>query len=197
VSASALVGLDVAGDADAWRAAGFAVDADGACRLGHVRMQTGVGETGISNWVVGDAATVEPATHPNGAILLDHLVVFTDDPDRTIAAYAERGLEVRRVRACSAAVAGVLLAGTAASKTRTIIIENLHFDPQTLTVKSGDRITWVNKDLFPHTATADSKIFDSQGIAPNASWVFVAGKPGTYTYACAFHPTMKGTVTVQ
>jgi hypothetical protein len=101
VSAPALVGLDVAGDADAWRAAGFAVDADGACRLGHVRMQTSVGETGISNWVLGDAATVEPATHPNGAILLDHLVVFTDDPDRTIATYAERGLEVRRVRELS------------------------------------------------------------------------------------------------
>jgi len=98
VSAPALVGLDVAGDAEAWRAAGFAVDADGGCRLGHVRMQTDVGETGISSWVFGDASAVEPAPHPNGAILLDHLVVFTDDPDRTIASYAGLGLEVRRVR---------------------------------------------------------------------------------------------------
>jgi hypothetical protein len=98
VSAPALVDLDVAGGADAWRAAGFAVDTDGACRLGHVRMQTGVGETGISNWAFGDEAAVEPATHPNGAILLDHLVVFTDDPDRTIAAYVRLGLVVWRVR---------------------------------------------------------------------------------------------------
>ncbi len=30
--------------------------------------------------------------------LLDHLVVFTDDPDRTVADYADLGLEVRRVR---------------------------------------------------------------------------------------------------
>jgi hypothetical protein len=93
-----LVGIEVAGLADAWRAAGFAVDADGVCRLGHVRMQTGVGETGIANWTLGDEPVVEPATHPNGALILDHLVVFTDDPDRTVLAYAQLGLEVRRVR---------------------------------------------------------------------------------------------------
>jgi len=98
VNAPALVGLDVAGDADSWRDAGFTVDADGGCRLGHLRMQTGVGDSGISGWTLGDPATVEPAVHPNGALLLDHLVVFTDDPDRTVHAYADLGLSVRRVR---------------------------------------------------------------------------------------------------
>jgi len=98
VSGPALIGLDVAGDADAWGSAGFTVDADGGCRLGHVRMQTGVGETGIAKWELGDVGSVAPAAHPNGATLLDHLVVFTDDPERTIAGYAHLGLEVRRVR---------------------------------------------------------------------------------------------------
>ena len=98
MSAPALVGLDLAGDADAWRHAGFAVDDDGAVRLGHVRMQTGVGEHGISDWELGDEGGVEPASHPNGAIGLDHLVVFTDDPERTILGYSQLGLEVRRVR---------------------------------------------------------------------------------------------------
>src|SRR4051812_11975730 len=98
MTAPVLVGLDVAGDADAWREAGFAVDADGVCRLGHVRMQTGVGERGISGWFLGPSVVVEPAVHPNGSIVLDHLVVFTDDPDRTVVSYAELGLEVRRVR---------------------------------------------------------------------------------------------------
>ena len=98
MNAPALIGLDVAGDADSWREAGFTVDADGGCRLGHVRMQTGVGAVGISKWELGDAGSVEPAGHPNGSVLLDHLVVFSDDPDRTTAEYAELGLEVRRVR---------------------------------------------------------------------------------------------------
>ncbi len=93
-----LIGLEVAGDADAWREAGFAVDPEGVCRLGHVRIQTGVGERGIAGWTLGMQPMVEPAEHPNGALSVDHLVVFTDDPDRTTAVYADRGLEVRRVR---------------------------------------------------------------------------------------------------
>lgn len=96
--APVLVAVDVAGTADAWRAAGFAVDPDGGCRLGHVRLQTGVGETGIADWTLGDKSVVEPAEHPNGALILDHLVVFTDDPDRTVLSYAQLGLDVRRVR---------------------------------------------------------------------------------------------------
>jgi plastocyanin len=78
-----------------------------------------------------------------------------------------------------------------------VTIENVRFDPQDLTVKRGERVTWVNKDLFPHTATADAKTFDSQSIAPTGTWTWVAGKPGTYTYTCTFHPTMKGTIRVQ
>jgi Glyoxalase/Bleomycin resistance protein/Dioxygenase superfamily len=98
VSGPVLVGLEVAGDPDSWRAAGFSVDDDGVCRLGHVRMQTGVGQAGISGWTLGDAPVVEAGVHPNGTTVLDHLVVFTDDPERTVRAYADLGLEVRRVR---------------------------------------------------------------------------------------------------
>lgn len=109
------------------------------------------------------------------------------------------------MRCCGVAVAGLFLAGTAASTSgvhavsdaRVVVIENVQFTPQNLVVKSGQRITWVNKDLFPHTVTADGKSFDSQAILPNASWTWVARKPGAYTYSCTFHPTMKGTITVQ
>lgn len=108
-------------------------------------------------------------------------------------------------RVCGAAVAGLLWAGAAGSaagarpapQTYTVTVENMRFDPQDLKVRAGDRITWVNKDLFPHTATAAGKAFDSRSIAPNGSWTFVSGKRGSYTYACSFHPTMKGTLTVQ
>jgi plastocyanin len=113
--------------------------------------------------------------------------------------------ELRAARICGVAVAGLLLAGTAASTSdeplnsaaRVVVIENMQFSPQTLVVKTGERITWVNKDLFPHTATADAKSFDSRAIAPTATWTWVAGKSGFYAYGCTFHPTMKGTVTVQ
>jgi plastocyanin len=83
------------------------------------------------------------------------------------------------------------------SHSHTVTIENLQFSPRQLTVQRGDRIVWVNKDLFPHTATADGHAFDSGSIAPNGSWTYLAGKPGEYSYGCTFHPTMKATLTVQ
>jgi len=105
----------------------------------------------------------------------------------------------------AAAVVSLTLAGTAAStdqaktapKTYVVSMQIVGFDPPELNVKPGDRVTWVNKDLFPHTATADDKAFDSQSVAPSGKWTFVAGKPGTHSYICAFHPTMKGTIKVQ
>jgi hypothetical protein len=39
--------------------------------------------------------------------------------------------------------------------------------------------------------------FDSRSIQPKASWKYVANKPGTFCYICAFHPTMKATLIVK
>ena len=83
------------------------------------------------------------------------------------------------------------------SHTRIVTIEGLQYNPRELTVHRGDRVVWVNKDLFPHTVTADTKAFDSGSIAANASWSYVTRKPGEYPYSCTFHPTMKGKLTVQ
>jgi plastocyanin len=100
------------------------------------------------------------------------------------------------LRACILAPAGLLLSGTSPT-THVISIENVQFSPQELTVKRGDHVVWVNKDLFPHTATASAHAFDSRSIAANASWTFAARTPGEYAYACTFHPTMKGKLTVK
>jgi plastocyanin len=85
----------------------------------------------------------------------------------------------------------------AAAATHTVVIENMQFNPPQLTVHASDRIVWVNKDLFPHTVTADAKAFDSGSIAVNGSWRYVARKKGSFAYSCTFHPTMKGKITVE
>jgi hypothetical protein len=112
-SSPVLVGLDVSGTPDAWRAAGFTVDDDGGIRVGHVRMQTECGAKGIAGWSFkgldadGDidglvtAASelhVIPAVHPNGATLIDHVVVFSGDGARTTRALEAVGLDARRQR---------------------------------------------------------------------------------------------------
>ena len=93
-----LAALDVAGEPDVWRAAGFTVDDDGAIRTGALRMQSGVGEKGIAAWRLAAASDTTPATHANTTIALDHVVVFSGDPAATIERYAAFGLEPRRVR---------------------------------------------------------------------------------------------------
>nr|WP_206606312.1 cupredoxin family copper-binding protein [Steroidobacter cummioxidans] len=81
--------------------------------------------------------------------------------------------------------------------THTVSIENMRFDPVKLSVRRGDRVVWVNKDLFPHTVTADGKTFDSGDIAAGQSWTYTATASGRYTYTCTYHPSMKGTLIVQ
>jgi len=73
----------------------------------------------------------------------------------------------------------------------------MQFSPAMLSVHRGDRIVWVNKDLFPHTVTATNKAFDSGSIAAGGSWTYVANKVGSFSYGCTFHPTMKGSLRVQ
>jgi len=85
----------------------------------------------------------------------------------------------------------------AAATTHTVAIDATEFKPVILSVKRGDRVVWVNKDPFPHTATAEDRSFDSRSIAPGKSWSWVAKKPGEYPYMCTLHPTMKGTLIVQ
>ncbi len=118
-----------------------------------------------------------------------------------IAAVATRSL-VRP--ALSAVVLAVLFtsigqaaAVPAAPRKHTVIIEGTRFQPESLTVKAGDTIVWVNKDLFPHTATASNSTFDSQVIPAGASWKYVAKKKGEFAYGCVFHPTMKADLMVK
>jgi len=94
-------------------------------------------------------------------------------------------------------LAGGTLPAGGAPKTHTVTVEGMRFIPQTLTVQRGDRVVWVNKDLFPHTATATGGAFDSRSIAPNASWIYVAREPGHFAYLCSLHTTMTGTLAVQ
>jgi plastocyanin len=94
-----------------------------------------------------------------------------------------------------AAAVGLAIPALAA-KTHTVVMDGTRFHPETLTVKRGDRVVWVNKDPFPHTATA-AGTFDSRSIAAGKSWTYVARKSGEFAYVCTFHPGMNGTLLVQ
>lgn len=78
-----------------------------------------------------------------------------------------------------------------------VTIETLKYSPETIEIRKGDTVKWVNNDLAPHTVTQASDIFNSGAIDPDASWSYTFSQPGTFPYYCTFHPEMKGTVTVR
>ena len=82
--------------------------------------------------------------------------------------------------------------------THTVTIDAVSFKPSTLTIKAGDSVVWVNKDIVAHTATADgSNGFESGALATGKSWKRAFKSKGDFAYICRFHPTMKGRVVVQ
>ena len=108
-----------------------------------------------------------------------------------------------RAQRCAALVCALTLLwidapANAAEKnaTHTVVIEGVSYHPESLTVKRGETVVWINKDPFPHTVTAKGA-FDSRDIAANASWRYTARKPGNYDYICTLHPNMKGTLRVE
>jgi plastocyanin len=87
-------------------------------------------------------------------------------------------------------------AGTATKN--QIVIKDFHFSPETLTVKSGEKVTWINRDEEPHTVVSVEKQFKkSSALDTDQEFTITAGAPGTYTYFCSVHPKMTGTIVVE
>jgi plastocyanin len=87
---------------------------------------------------------------------------------------------------------------SAGGKQNRIEIKDFAFNPQTITVKSGEKITWVNKDEEPHTVVSVEKQFKkSTALDTDQEFTITAGAPGTYSYFCSVHPKMTGTIVVE
>ena len=72
-----------------------------------------------------------------------------------------------------------------------------HYQAPVIKVRTGTTVSWANSGAVLHTVTAaDHKSFDSKDIRPKQRFSFTFTKPGTYTYFCAYHPWMKGSVVV-
>ena len=83
-------------------------------------------------------------------------------------------------------------------KQNRIEIKDFAFNPQTLTVKSGEKVTWINRDEEPHTIVSVGKQFKkSTALDTDQEFTITAGAPGTYDYFCSVHPKMTGTIVVE
>ena len=82
-------------------------------------------------------------------------------------------------------------------------MQNTAFNPQSITVSVGTKITWTNKDGFAHTVTSgtpsnQTNYFDSGNIPAGGTFSFTFDSAGTIQYFCKIHPTvMQATVIVK
>jgi plastocyanin len=82
----------------------------------------------------------------------------------------------------------------------TIVAENgsMSFSPNPANVTRGQRVAWRNSAGQTHTATENNGAFDTGNInSGGQSAAIEMGTAGTFSYHCAIHPSMVGTVNVQ
>ena len=93
---------------------------------------------------------------------------------------------------------------SAAMTEKAVTISSTGFSPKSITIKSGETITWMNGDSENHTVNSDNHPthllypFLNLGlIKPGEKQSVTISKTGTFTYHDHLNPSFKGSVTVE
>lgn len=78
----------------------------------------------------------------------------------------------------------------------SVSIVDFAFSPSYVEIPAGGSVSWYNAGGAPHTVTSTSGAFDSGTISPGGGYGVTLTVPGTYSYYCAIHPSMGGTIVV-
>ena len=85
-------------------------------------------------------------------------------------------------------------AAAAAPRNAVVVIEGMKFGPVPSDLRAGDSITWVNRDIFRHTATA-AGAFDVD-LKPGARARTRLKAPGKLLVRCKYHPGMRASLSI-
>jgi len=98
----------------------------------------------------------------------------------------------------SSSSASTSTAGAASSGGGVAIkMQNIAFDPKSVTVKVGQKVTWTNDDTVDHNVTSQSgETIKSDNFGKGGTFSFTPTKAGTIKYVCTIHPGMTATLTV-
>lgn len=108
---------------------------------------------------------------------------------------------MKRVPALAAGVWVVALATPPARPAEAagrhiVEMRDFGFSPSHLAVAAGDTIVWINRDIVAHTATDSMGRWDAGEVKSGRQWQRVARDAGEFAYLCAYHPSMRGTISV-
>lgn len=79
----------------------------------------------------------------------------------------------------------------------TIEITDFEFTGSDRLFSPGDRITWVNRDIAPHTVTAIDGSWDSGKLEVGEQWTVTITNGQAVDYLCRFHLMMKARLKIQ
>ena len=106
---------------------------------------------------------------------------------------------VPRRKTLCAAIAGALLPVAtpvpAAAATRVVFIDQMKYGPVP-SLKVGDKVVFVNKDIFRHTVTATNNRF-SLDLMPGARGALRINSAGRAAFYCKYHPGMRGSMSAK
>jgi plastocyanin len=115
----------------------------------------------------------------------------TEEVNRMTIRGVALGLVALALGACGTSDAST---SATAADVPTVVIEDLAFEPETLTVQAGDTVTWTWKDgAINHDVAGDG--FQSE-VMSEGNFRYRFEEPGTYEYVCTLHPNMTGTIEV-
>jgi plastocyanin len=79
-----------------------------------------------------------------------------------------------------------------------VVMQGIAYSPSTITVRVGQRITWVNEDDVLHdVVSTDGEKIESELFPKGESFSFTPTRGGSIHYVCTIHPGMEGSITVE
>lgn len=105
-----------------------------------------------------------------------------------------RGVIVGAAAVAAAPIPQLLMAETPV--VHEVEIRSFEYLPAVVQVRIGDTIRWTNKDIAPHTATADEFGWETETLERNDTASIEVVEAMELSYFCAFHPHMKGQIEI-
>ena len=88
---------------------------------------------------------------------------------------------------------GATACGSPGPAPRRLLVEmrQMGYSPTDTDIRPGDTLVWINRDIVPHTATADDRSWSTGQLArgDSARRIVTGQEAG---YFCELHPAMKG-----
>ncbi|MGH7129823.1 MAG: cupredoxin domain-containing protein, partial [Planctomycetaceae bacterium] len=156
----------------------------------------------------------------HGHVTIDGAAAFSDTMLHDLRAFGARPFGKRTVaeanpqrRACLLALTFVGIALGSCSESpgeplarcfdpadfegAVVAVLDFEFEPDTVRVAPGTRVTWINCGNEAHTSTADAGTWESELFFTGESFARDFDQTGTFPYHCLPHPFMKAVIIVE